>query len=419
VDQIYRPEAVAAAQSTTRSVPLLARQPSWRFVLLLFVPALFGALAFTALARFDQRLPAQGVLLPQGGLVTVAAVGPGQVIRVHRGEGETVRAGDALFEISDVVRDANGVELREQRLRLLRAELDVVRAAIRLERQAATREAALLQRRIGSLSDDERSLAREAAIGQERIALAEAALPGLRRLAERGLLSAMQLADQEAALLTLRADQEARQRQRRALQREREAATHDLASRPRDDAARDSIQTQREHALQERLAELIAGETQIVRAASDGVIAAMLVARDAAVVAGQPLATLAPVDSPLQAIVLVAPAAPGELRAGQRAVIRVPAFPHQRYGHLEGEVQEISGAPLSARQLQDAGLPVASDAAMYRVSVRLVPRPSSDAHPRWRLKPGMRVEAELMLGRRRLLDWLLDPLRGLRPEPVR
>ena len=89
----------------------------------------------------------------------------------------------------------------------------------------------------------------------------------------------------------------------------------------------------------------------------------------------------------------------GFVRVGQRVVIKVATYPFQRYGYLEGTVENISP---DAIQGEKKGL-------VYKAKVKLSGANSSKKN-RLKLLPGMSVSAEITTGKRRIIEFFLDPL---------
>ena len=89
----------------------------------------------------------------------------------------------------------------------------------------------------------------------------------------------------------------------------------------------------------------------------------------------------------------------GFVRVGQRVVIKVATYPFQRYGYLEGTVENISP---DAVQDEKKGL-------VYKAKVKLSGANSSKKN-RLKLLPGMSVSADITTGKRRIIEFFLDPL---------
>lgn len=90
----------------------------------------------------------------------------------------------------------------------------------------------------------------------------------------------------------------------------------------------------------------------------------------------------------------------GFIKVGQRAEIKVEAFPFTRYGTLEGTVVQVSN---DAEQDDKLGL-------IFTAQVAL-PQDRMHIDDRWiDLTPDMALTAEIKIGKRRLISYLLSPL---------
>ena len=88
-------------------------------------------------------------------------------------------------------------------------------------------------------------------------------------------------------------------------------------------------------------------------------------------------------------------------------------YPYQKFGHQQGCVKQISRSAIDQREL--AGLPgyTPSAASFYRVTVALAKQKVKAYGKLESLKPDMVVEADILGEKRRLIEWLFDPLYAL------
>ena len=136
---------------------------------------------------------------------------------------------------------------------------------------------------------------------------------------------------------------------------------------------------------------------------------------------GTILLTLVPHDEPLLAEVWVSNADAGFVVPDQVARVKLVAYPFQKYGMLEGHVKHISpdaGDRADAGQMRkstDTSLPQQG----YRTLVTLrTPHLERDGRF-YKLTPGMQVSAEVNLGSRTVLEYLLSPLQKTVAEAAR
>ena len=84
------------------------------------------------------------------------------------------------------------------------------------------------------------------------------------------------------------------------------------------------------------------------------------------------------------------------------------AFPHQKFGTGRGVVTSVSRTVLAPSEVSLPGIQVQEP--VFRVRVRLA-RESVDAYGEaLALQPGMLLTADVVIDRRTLVEWLLDPL---------
>ncbi len=158
-------------------------------------------------------------------------------------------------------------------------------------------------------------------------------------------------------------------------------------------------------------AEQDAEQRLVVRAPQAGTISTLLAEPGQSVSPAAALATLVPEGAVLQAQLYAPSSAVGFVQPGQVARLRFEAFPYQKFGQQAAHVTQVSRTPLAANELAALALPVAGNGnePMFRITVALDGPPV--ANP---LVAGMRLQADVMLERRRLIEWLFEPLLGLR-----
>jgi membrane fusion protein len=154
-----------------------------------------------------------------------------------------------------------------------------------------------------------------------------------------------------------------------------------------------------------------------VQAQSSGQVLAITAKVGDSVDAGQFVAAVGDPDAePL--IVLDAPArATGLIKVGQKVILKYDAFPFKTFGIHDGTVTAISSAAIRAPGTQgDTGLdprPVERQ-SLYRIEVKPDSNEIDAYGEKKRLKIGSTLSADIVVERRRLIDWVLDPIRAMR-----
>ncbi len=139
---------------------------------------------------------------------------------------------------------------------------------------------------------------------------------------------------------------------------------------------------------------------------------------------GTILMTLVPKDERMVAEVWVGNQDVGFVRPGQPAKIKLAPFQFQKYGMIEGRVKQVSAdateAP-SANTRSDAlsGRDRPMGPLAYRALVKLESQVLAVDGERYAVSPGMQVAAEIKLGTRTVMEYLLSPVQRAFHEAAR
>jgi HlyD family secretion protein len=123
----------------------------------------------------------------------------------------------------------------------------------------------------------------------------------------------------------------------------------------------------------------------------------------------EPLYTLVPLNSPLEAEVLVEGRDVGQVKTAARTRVKLEAWPFQKHGTLEGEVRTLSEDVFNPDPKKDE-----EARPHYKARVKLTSTELRSVPEHFRLIPGMAVTAEIKAGERSVISYFLYPLlRGL------
>jgi HlyD family secretion protein len=124
---------------------------------------------------------------------------------------------------------------------------------------------------------------------------------------------------------------------------------------------------------------------------------------------GTILMTLVPLADALRAEVWLSNEDVGFVRPGQAVKLKFSAFQFQKYGMLDGRVEQVAADAMDQQEgNQDKGGQPAMLA--YNTLVKLLDQRLVADGIAYRLVPGMQVTAEIKLGERTILEYLLSPV---------
>lgn len=413
MDGLFRPEALEHRQRAWIGEIQVLRPLALHVLTFFVVVAALALGAFLFFAHYTTKARVTGVLIPDRGVIRLMPPAAAGVAERRVQEGQTVRRDDVLFVLSvDRETAAGNTQIAVQaslaeRERSLNSTLEQQRMLTRSRR-------AEIERR---LSDTRRGLAQldgELDLVRQRLALAGKNQQRLEDLAAASFVSPAHVQAKAEELLALRAQAAALERQRTFHSGEYGALEAELRDLPLREGTRQAVLERELQELAQQRAEAESRHRIVVRAPQDAVVTAVLAEPGQTVQANAALATLVPLDARLQAHLFAPSSAVGFVRADQPVLLRYQAYPYQKFGHHNGRVIAVSQAPLQPDDLATLPLPKASvgigDEPLYRITVE-IERQSIDAYGQAHsLAAGMQLEADVLLDRRRLIEWIFEPV---------
>ncbi|RAP59722.1 HlyD family efflux transporter periplasmic adaptor subunit [Oleiagrimonas sp. MCCC 1A03011] len=409
---LFRKEVVDARRGDwLGSIQLAAPLSRW-LVSLLAAGLAVAILLFLVLGHYTRRSRVTGQLVPTEGLLSVDAIGAGRVTRVRVDEGQKVHRGQPLLEISGDTdsaalgdtRASISKQLRDQRIRL---QSDLV-----TQHRSNQQQRDQLRQQIKLLHAQEAEIRSQHALQKKRIDSDQQLLERIRPLSSKGYVSAFRVQQQNTQLLQDQAQAKTLVRQLLDVQQQYAHAQQKLAQLPLDLTTHANAIQRQLAGIDQQLAQNEAQRAIVLRAPRDGVVATLLAQSGQTVSAGESLLSILPRGSRLQAQLLVPSRAVGFIAPGSRVVLRYQAYPYQKFGQQYGNVEQISRSALSPSETF-ALTGRRANQPLYRINVKL-DRQDIDAYGKTQaLKPGMALDADILMDRRSLLEWVFEPLYGL------
>jgi len=415
--------------------------PLPRLLLYVLLAIVAATVVWAAVGRLDIIAVAPGRVVPQSYLQIVQPAESGIVKELLVREGDRVAAGQVLarmdrrFSEADLRTLANELALKRLQVRRIDAELAGAPLAVRADDPPelfAQVDAQFRARRRAHLDQLETVRAQltkgeqDLRAAEEIAAKLERSLPiaieqeqSYAKLVQEGFANRLAYLEKQRARIEMEQDLKAQQFAIASLRATAEQARNRIAQI--QSAYREALQNERleaqaqEHRMRQELDKQTARADLLeLRAPQDGVVKDLATHTVGTVMQpGTVLLTLVPVDEPLQAEVWVGHEDAGFVAPGRPARIKLAAYPFQKYGMVAGAVRRISpdasDAP-DSRADRRAGGDRTTPSAGYRAVVSLEqPYLEADGR-RYPLAPGMQVTAEINLGTRTVLEYLLSPV---------
>ena len=406
---LFRPEAVDAQRQFGLGGVQLVRPPALAWITTGVMVAAVALGGFLVLAEYTRKTTTNGVVVPDRGLIRLVPAVAGTVVERRAVEGQAVKAGDVLFVLA-LERPLLAAEAQDQVRRSLDDRRRSLAETARAQQALAETQRAALDRRMAALEAELAQIEIESGLQKQRLAMAEESLARSKVLQAEQFISAAQTQARSEEVLGLRTVAQGLVRQRAALLRERaeldgqRSALPLVASATAGGLERDLAQVNRDAAEQN------AEQRLVVRAPQSGTVSTVLAEPGQSVSPASALATLVPEGAVLQAQLYAPSSAIGFVQPGQAVRLRFEAFPYQKFGQQPARVVQVSRTPLAASELAALALPALGNGSepMFRITVAMEGPPVAEP-----LAAGMRLQADVLLERRRLIEWLFEPLLGL------
>ena len=395
-------------------------------------------LLWASFAQLDVIVRSEGRIIPAGKSQIVQHLEGGIVRQILVQEGQVVKAGQTLMELSDIqARSTLGQEkthhsaLLGKEARLIAEvnnldtivfpqelkDADVRRAeteAFRARRSRLAEETRVLRNQ-GAQKRGERSEShsRQYNLASE-LEVAQSQLRVIENLRRNGAASELELLDSQSRVQRLKsqiAEAAAMAPRLQAGESEIESRIAELHARYRSEASSELTQVRAE--LEKSSLEIGSSADRLernkVRAPVSGFINRLNIATIGGVVRpGEPLLEITP-DDPR--VVIESRARPNDranLRSGLPARIRLGAYDYSTYGAMNGTVQEVSADTLVDERGE----------RYYRVRIETASTPQPVGKP-MDILPGMTASADIVVGKRTVLSYILSPLLKFRDTALR
>jgi membrane fusion protein len=392
-----------------RVVPL-QRLPT-RLMFWFITAAVAAVVAFLFIAQYARKETVIGYLTPASGSARIFAPQLGIISAVHVEQGQRVTEGQPLVSVTIDQIAANGEDVNTAILATLDRQHQSVTRQIAAEEHRGHSERNRLTALIQGLEAELNDIAAQFALQRERIHVVERLVASGAQLGMRGLVSEVEQRRREEALLEQKLSLSALNQQLTLRRTQLGETRFTLEQLPT--ATADKIQKlwSELSVTEQRIAEVNGRRAYIIRAPISGRISSLQASVGQIADPRRLQLQIVPGDSALQAELFIPARAIGFVELGQVVRILYDAFPYQHFGTYRGRIVSISQTMLAGA---DIVTPVTLTGPSYRAVVTLE-RSDIDAYgKRIPLQPDMQLKADIILERRTLVDWLLNPLLSAR-----
>jgi membrane fusion protein len=409
---LFRQEAIEFQQYHRQWGEVALLQPlSTKVMTWFFTTAVALVFVFLFLGQYARKETVVGYLTPVSGTSKVFVPQQGTIKEIYVKEGERVQKGQSLFAIETSQIAANGQDVNTTMLDTLESQRDLLTKQIAAEQERGKSEQERLTALIGGIETEISHLQAQIEIQNEQIRVSDILVSSVAGLRARGNISEPEFRQRELAALEQKQKLNSLNQQVAARHNQLTETRYSLQQLPTVMAQK--IQSLRSElsTTEQRVAEINGRRAYIIRAGTVGRVSTLQATVGQFADPRRLQLEILPIDNVLQAELFVPTRAIGFVRPGQKVRVKYDAFPYQNFGTYTGQIIKVSHTILTS---SDASGPIALKEPAYRVTAALE-RPDVDAYgEKIPLQADMLLSADIILERRSLVRWLLDPLLSIR-----
>jgi membrane fusion protein len=383
--------------------PLSSRILSWAAIIFTTL-----IVAFLVTGQYSRKATVSGYLVPAPATAKVFPLQRGVITKVHVREGEAVPEGQPLLTIDTTQISAAGDDINSVILQTLSIQEEELNQQIKKEEQRMVSERERLSLLINGLNAEIGQLEAQIPLQANKIALTQDLVTSIEKLVAKGIVSVVEFKRRQSDVLDQKQNLNSIRQQLSARQNQLTDTKYNLSQLPVTSAEKTQPLRNELSAIKQRIAEINGRRAFVIRAPMAGHVTALQASLGKVAEPNQLQMEIVPPSSILNAEVFIPSHAIGFVQVGQPVRVRYEAFPYQNFGRYEGKLAAMSQNILNAAEM--SSVPVTLQEPAYRATVAL-DRQDIDAYgKKMPLQAGMLLKADLILDRRSLLRWVLDPL---------
>lgn len=165
--------------------------------------------------------------------------------------------------------------------------------------------------------------------------------------------------------------------------------------------------------LKSKLIEVEDNFQYVIKAKLGGTITAIQLKKGMKVTENKPLLSIIPFNSKFEVLLFIPTRAAGFVKLGNVINIRFDAFPYQKFGFFKAKISKIDKVLTLP---EETDFPSFISEPMYVIRATLNKQTINLNGELYPLKVGMFLEADVILDRRSLFNWLVAPLYGIKEQ---
>ena len=392
------------------SARIASRTPTGSITLLLTV-TVAALLGFVGCGQFARKESVEGFLEPDRGVIRVFPPRGGVITDVRVIDGQSVDRDDVLFKVADLQSMADGADADSELLMRYGRERDSLTISRDREAQRFAADRDGLRAQLATIEMQIAANVRLMDVQIEQASLRDRQLDAIRVLHDRGAIATIDWLAQREQSLQLREKLQNTRQSANRLGGERAAVLAKLAQLPIDHADRLADIESRLAAIERSEVQLRARRAFEVRSPVGGRVVSVRRKVGEAASPDDLALTIIPDHSILVGHLLIPTSAIGFVRPGEPVRVRYDAFPYQHFGVHRAVIRDVARSVLFSG---DSYGPLRVTKPAYPATVALSSQTIVADAREVPLQSGMLFSADIILEQRSILEWIFEPLLGMR-----
>ncbi len=406
-NDLFRQQVIDKQKSSQFGSVMIINPLSFKVLALLSSLIVLTLLSFVVWGEYTRKQAVSGLLSPDSGLITLYAARSGTVSKCHVKQEQLVTHATDLLLISTHNNFSSSGDLQDQLLQKIALEKNLLRSSYKKTVDLSKQQISSIQHKIEMFNRQRVKSSRQLVLENEILDSINSEMKRTELLVQKNLISRSSFDVKRQAVLKQKA-------KIIDLNNSIEQLANQLIQLPTDISI---LELQREQQLYDFNREinniekneinLLAEQNYIVRTEVNSIVTHVLVKQGQFINAGQPLLTLRPERSDLNAELYIPSHSIGLIKTGQSVMLRYDAFPYERYGTFKGELQNISQSVVAPNQLRNS---LTYNEPVYQATVKLDQQFVSAYGQQIKLTPEMTLTADIQLDTVPLYRLLLEPI---------
>jgi membrane fusion protein len=408
---LFRADALAFHRIVRLGSARIASHAPIGSITLLLTVTVASLLGFLVYGQYARKESVEGFLEPDRGVIRVFSPRGGVITAIPVAAGQSVERDAVLFKVADLQSMADGADADSELLLHYGRERDSLTISHGREAQRFAAEGNGLRAQLTTIEMQIAENRRLNGVQVEQADLRDRQLDAIRTLHDRGAIATIDWLAQREQSLQLREKLQSTRQAANRLAGERAALLGRLAQLPLDHADRLADIESRLAAVERSEVQLRARRAFEVRSPVGGRIVSILRKVGDTAAPNDLALTIIPDDSVLVGRLLIPTAAIAFVQPGEPVRVRYDAFPYQHFGVHRAVLQDVARGVLFSG---DSYGPLRVTKPAYPATIALSSQTIAADAGEVPLHSGMLFSADIILERRSILEWVFEPLLGLR-----